>query len=215
MVFWSPRVKLACLVLCTGTLLVAWTGYRSPAPAAPTPAVYAAFYEGVPINLTLTAPRRGQSSFRFGPWQLGARLHAARGSDRRPNLYLVFPGDQHQAESGEECDHNAVLGAMPLEERAFEWDVYWAVVLDPALGRGLRSERDLLIAAQSRFAPNDVFEFDDLPGAGFLRDIWHWDSVQDLASYRRKDGRLPRVLIVPAGYAIRAGKAPAAAAVGS
>ncbi len=205
----SRRVRIACLILCAGTLLAAWTEHRPPPRATSTPAIYGAYYEGIPINLKLTPPARGQSLFAFGPWQLGARLHPGRSSDRRPNLYLVFPGDQHKAESGDECDHNAVLGAMPLEERAFEWDVFWTVVLDPALGRGLRSERDLLVAGQSTFTPSDVFEFDDLPGAGFLRDVLHWDSLHDLAPYRRKDGRLPRLIIIPAGYAIRAGRAPA------
>ncbi len=201
----AHRVKLACIILCAGTVLVAWTKRPLPSPDS-TPAVYSAYYEGLPVSLSLSRAGRGQASFAFGSWRLGARLPSGRGSDRRPNLYLVFPGDQHQAESGDECDHNAVLGAMPLEERAFEWDVFWAVVLDPRLGRNLRSERDLLVAAQNTFAPTDVLEFDDLPAAGFLRDIMRWDSLLDLAPYRRKDGGLPRVLILPAGYAIRAGK---------
>ncbi len=173
----------------------------------PPPRVYSAYYEEAPVTLSLVAARGRERSFTFGPWLLGVRLSGGKGSDRRGNLYLVMPGVQHQAQGGEPWDHNAVLSALPPEQRVAEWDVFWAVVLDPALGRDLRSERDLLMAGQTGFVPGDLFEFDDLPADAFLRHHLHMTSLSDLAPYRRAGGRLPRLIILPAGYAIRAGKA--------
>ncbi len=200
----SPNQKrLACALLCAGAVLAATGNRRVPDV---TPAAYGAYYENVPLTLSLFAPRVGQHAFAFGPWQLGARIPDPRSSDRRPNLYLVVPGPQHQnLDGGDEWDHNAIISIMPPDGRAFEWDVYWAIILDPTL-HDVRSERDLLVAGEALFTPSDLFEFDDLPSAQFLREYLRIDSLVDLARYRRKDGRLPRLIILPSGYAIRAQK---------
>ncbi len=195
--------RLACALLCAVTVFAAARARHVPDT---TPASYAAYYENVPLNLSLVAPRMGQRAFTFGPWRLGARVSGHRASDRRPNLYLVIPGPQHQIlDGGDEWDHNAVLSTVPPEMRKVEWDVIWAIILDPAL-RDVRSERDLLVAGEASFTTGDLFEFDDLPSAQFLREYLNVESLVDLAPYRRKDGRLPRLIIVPAGYAIRGQK---------
>ena len=109
----SPNQKrLGCGLLCAFTMLAV---ARARPPAASPPAAYEVYYERVPLRLTLFAPRVGQRHFAFGPWQLGARLRQQRGDDRHPNLYLVVPGRQHSnLDGGDEWDHNAVLGTLPM-----------------------------------------------------------------------------------------------------
>jgi hypothetical protein len=84
------------------------------------------------------------------------------------------------------------------------WDVYWALVLDPALKLDFTGERELLLAAQEEFLPDQIATLEDLPAVGFLRTYLHIDSLAGLDSYRREDGTLPRVIMVPAGMAVRA-----------
>ncbi len=109
-----------------------------------------------------------------------------------------------------------MVSAVPLKKTAAEWDLYWAIVLDPALRDDLRNERDLLVAEQSSFMPGDLFEFNDIPGRSFLRNLLKIDSLSGLARYRRKNDSLPRLIIVPSGFGVRgtveepdAGPAPA------
>ncbi len=196
--------RLACALLCAGTVFAA---ARARRPVAITPPAYEAYYEHVPLTLTLSPPGVGQHHFAFGPWRLGARLRDGRGSDRHPNLYLIMPGEQHRnLDGGDEWDHNAVLGTLPPDGRDIHFDLFWAIILDPTL-HDVRSERDLLVAGEASFTPGDLFEFDDIPSAQFLREFLQIETLSDLASYRRKDGRLPRLIILPAGYSIKARKA--------
>jgi hypothetical protein len=103
-----------------------------------------------------------------------------------------------------------VLSDLPVRDEPVEWDVYWAVVLDPNLHEDFRSEQALVRAEQSGFLPPDLLEFEDLPADGFLRGQMQVRSLGDLARFRRKDGTLPRLLITPAGYAIRGSSEPRA-----
>ncbi len=198
------RKRLACALLCAGTVF-AGTRIRRPTEDAPRP--YEAYYEQVPFTLMLTAPAAGEHHFAFGPWRLGARLRQQRGSDRHPNLYLVVPGTQHRnLAGGDEWDHNTVLSAAPQEGQDWNWDIFGAISLDPTL-HAVRGERELLIAGEAAFTPGDLFEFDDLPSAQFLREFLQIETLGDLAPYRRADGRLPRLIILPAGYSVKARKA--------
>jgi len=145
-----------------------------------------------------------------GPWRLGARVADTKPRDQRLNLYLVAPGTQYHLEGSEEYDHNAVVNALPAEGKSREYDVYWALVLDPKLKTDFRNEHDLILAAQQSFTPGDLFELEDIPSDFLLRTYLKIDSLEELEKFRRRDRTLPRVVIVPAGFAITA-SAPAAA----
>jgi len=184
-----------------GCAAALWAGTPGPGPA---PQTSTAYLRNQLVTFTLASLQKGQQPFSIGPWQFGARVSDRKPRDHRLNLYLVAPGTQHHAEGYEEFDHNDVINALPPEGVVAEWDVYWAIVLDPALREELRDEQELIVEAQKAFVPGDLFEFQDIPGEGFLRAFLAIDSLDGLGSYRLKDGRLPRVIIVPAGFAIRA-----------
>ena len=189
-------------------LLLAAVVYAAGPTDTPRIKVDSAYYEGesVPFNVLESANRRSQ--LRVGPWLLGVRAEDSRPRDRRRNLYVVFPGSQHRAPGWPDYDHNCILSDLPATEEPVEWDVYWAVVLDPTLHDDFRSEQELVMVAQSGFFPPDLLEFNDLPAEGFLRAQLKVRSLSDLARFRRKDGTLPRLLITPAGYAIRGSSEP-------
>jgi len=175
-----------------------------PGPASPRLPVTSASFEGKSVDLTVTpAADLGRAAL-VGPWDFGERVSDPKPRDKRLNLYLVCPGRQHHAEGWEDYDHNLVVNALSPEGQSGEWDVYYAIVLDPALREDLRRERQLLLAAQSRFVPGDLYELDDAPGAAFLRLFLHAETLEDLAPYRRRDGSLPRLILVRAGFAVRA-----------
>ena len=183
-----------------------------PAPATDPPSpprlpVTSAYYEGKIANLTLTAAADSRRSVLVGPWDFGERISDPKPRDKRLNFYLVCPGRQHHADGWEDYDHNLLVNALSREGQSGEWDVYYAIVLDPALREDVRRERQLILAAQSRFLPGDLYELDDAPGAGFLRLFLHAETLEDLAPYRRRDGSLPRLILMRAGFAVRASAA--------
>lgn len=175
--------------------------------------IESAYLDETLVEFTISEPAKGEREFRMGPWKFGTRVAGgAKPRDKRLNLYLVSPGKQHRAEGLADFDHNDVINALPVKEGPVEWDVYWAIVLDPALTQDLRSERALLLQAQERFDPGDLFEFEDLPGRAMLRTFLHVKDLTGLARFRSADGRLPRLIIHPAGFAVRAAAAAAAPA---
>ena len=167
-----------------------------------------AYYDGEPVPFKVLAGGSRKSQLHVGPWLLGVRAADSKPRDRRRNLYVVFPGSQHRAPGWPDYDHNCVLSDLAATDEPVEWDVYWAVVLDPSLHHDFRSEQELVLAAQSGFAPPDPLEFNDIPAEGFLRRQMKIGSLSDLAHFRRNDGTLPRLLITPAGYAIRGNTEP-------
>lgn len=166
--------------------------------------VTSAYYEGKAITLTLAPAADSRRAVLLGPWDFGERVSDPKPRDKRLNFYLACPGRQHHAEGWEEYDHNLIVNALSPEGQSGEWDVYYAIVLDPTLREDLRRERQLLLAAQSRFLPGDLYELDDAPGAAFLRLFLHINDLEDLGPYRRRDGSLPRLILVRAGLAVRA-----------
>jgi len=163
-----------------------------------------AYFEGRLLDFKVAPVERGQRTVRVGPWRFGPRVENPNPRDKRLNLYLVAPGDLHHTAAAPEFDHNDVINALPEDGAMREWDVYWAIVLDPRADEPLRSERELLLLAQQRFVPNDLFEFDDIPGHPFLRAFLKTGSMRDLDRFRDRRRTLPRLLIVPAGFAVRA-----------
>src|SRR5207237_582919 len=129
-------------------------------------------------------------------------------SDQRSNLYVAVPGREHHLADAVEYDHNLIVNILPNDpDKATEWDVYWAIALDPELTAEFRDEHQLILAGQSYFRPGDLYGFDDAPGRSMLTELGA-SSLTDLARYRRKDGSLPRMLIIPVGAAIRATVSP-------
>jgi hypothetical protein len=143
---------------------------------------------------------------RFGPWNLGERLSATdeKPRDKRLNLYVVVPGSQYHSPTHPEYDHNLVVNKYTVDGKAREWDIFWCLALDPDLPGDLRSERELLLAAQQRFRPPEAFAIQDVPANGVLAEKLSVTAVDGLNRFRRKDGSLPRMLIVPARFAVRA-----------
>ena len=140
----------------------------------------------------------------FGPWNLGERLLQGKPKDTRLNLYLVVPGTQYRSANHPEYDHNRVVNKYTVDGKVRDWDIFWCFVLDPALTGELRSEGDLLMAAHQTFRPADLYDLSDIPGNALMSEKLGIRSMADLRRFRRKDSTLPRVLILPAGLAVRA-----------
>jgi hypothetical protein len=195
--------RLVCATLVAGVLLGVAVA-QEPAPTPTSVHITGAYVQGKLVQLTAEAPKHARRIFTAGPWTFGALIPDRKPKDKRPNLYVVAPGTQYHNEQFKEYDHNIILSGLPTTADEVDWDVYWAIVLDPALRADFRDERELIVAAQDGFAPGDRFDSGDIPGAAFLRSCMHIQSVDDLQSFRRADGTLPRLIIVPAGFLVRA-----------
>jgi hypothetical protein len=139
----------------------------------------------------------------FGPWNLGERLGDDKPLDRRLNLYVVVPGSQYRSPRPE-YDHNLVVNKYMVDGKARDWDIFWCFVLDPSLRDDLRGERELLVAKHETFRPADLFDIKDVPAHALMAERFSVKSMADLKRFRRKDGSLPRLLILPARLAVRA-----------
>jgi len=139
----------------------------------------------------------------FGPWNLGERLGDDKPLDGRLNLYVVVPGSQYRSPRTE-YDHTLIVNKYMVDGRPRDWDIFWCFILDPSLRDDLRSERDLLVSKQETFRPADLFDIKDVPAHTLMAERLGVKSMSDLKRYRRKDGSLPRLLILPARLAVRA-----------
>lgn len=173
------------------------------AAQAPKTQVVTVFFEGAPVRLEMPSAPRARAALAFGPWRLGERDGLGEMKDKHPNLYVVCPGTQYSSRAEPQYDHNLLINTIPAGEEPVQWDVIWAIVLDPSLRTDFRDERALLVAAQETFRPNDLFDLGDVPGRALLRDHLEVRAYRDLAGFER-EGRLPRVLLQPAGFSLRA-----------
>jgi hypothetical protein len=139
-----------------------------------------------------------------GPWNLGERLSDDKPADKRLNLYFVAPGAQYHHRSKPEYDHNLIVNKYTVDGKPRDWDVFWCFILDPTLRPDMRSERELLLAKHQTFRPGAQFEFKDVPSHALMAERLSVKSMADLKRFRRKDGTLPRLLILPARLAVRA-----------
>jgi hypothetical protein len=139
----------------------------------------------------------------LGPWTLGERLREDKPLDKRLNLYVVVPGMQYRSPVRPEYDHSLIVNSL-THEKPREWDVFWCFILDARLTDDLRSEKELLTAAQQSFQPADLFDIEDIPGHEVLSEKSGIQTLDGLNRYRHKDGSLPRILILPAHMALRA-----------
>lgn len=174
----------------------------SGAPGAGEPKPLAAWHDGNPVVFTpgVTATRVTAT---LGPWTFGRRLSEDKPLDKRLNLYVVLPGKQYQSPVAPEFDHNLVVNKMTVE-KARDWDIYWCFKIDPSLEDDLRSEHDLIVAAQQYFRPADLFDMEDIPARAAMAEKANLHTLADLKRFRRKDGSMPRMLIVPARLAVSA-----------
>lgn len=150
---------------------------------------------------------RGTGTLRtakFGRWDLGERLKDEKLREKRLNLYVVFPGGQYRSFLHSRYNHTLVINKYTVDGKPREWDIFWCLVLDPTLRNDLRSEHDLLVAAQTRFRPAKDLTFRRIPSHAVLADKLNVTNVRGLREFRHKDGSLPRLLIVPAHLALRA-----------
>jgi hypothetical protein len=163
-----------------------------------------AYFNGEVVRLTAGPYSAGERTLVVGPWNMGPRV-SPKPNDKRPNLYFVIPGSQHQVPDEPRYDNTMILSAAPDDPK--EFDVYWAVVLDPALKPtpkdDFTDEKQLLLATQATFTPADDFTFAQIPSASFLESTLKMSSIEKLKKYRRADGSLPRVAIITAGFAVR------------
>lgn len=181
-------------------ILAATVGLAAQTP--PEPRLLTAYYESTSVQFVPGAAATRQDAA-LGPWIFGKRLYQDKPLDKRLNLYVVLPGRQYHSTGNPEYDHNLVVNRL-TQDKPREWDIFWCVVLDPQLGDDLRSERELLVAAQQTFHPPDLFDVEDIPAHEVLREKTGIQTLAELGRYRRKDGSLPRLLILPAKLAVSA-----------
>lgn len=176
-------------------------GFAGPEPAPPKS--FNAYHDGdnIVFSPETTGSRRLAS---FGPWNLGERLSEGKPMDNRLNLYVVIPGGQYRSSAHPEYDHNRIVNKYTVDGKARDWDIFYCFVLDPSLTDDIRSESDLLMAAHQTFQPADLYDVGDAPGSATLAEKVGISSLADLRKFRRKNGTLPRLIIVPARLAVRA-----------
>ena len=191
----SNLSRLAKLGILAATVSFAAQVQESPKPIS-------VYYEGGTVEFS-PDPATGHHSATLGPWTFGARLRENKPLDKRLNLYVVIPGKQYHSTVNPEYDHNLVINAL-THDKTREWDIFWCFVVDPRLTDDFRSEHDLLLAAQQTFIPADLFDAEDIPGHEVLREKSDIETLTDFLRYRRKDGSLPRLLILPAHLAVSA-----------
>jgi hypothetical protein len=187
--------------------LLLWSGAAISDPEPAARRLESAWLQGAPVRL-LPDAASADAPLNFGPWQIGRQLSDSRPKDARHNLYVVAPGRQNHMTGKEDYDCDLVIGFAPEAGALVEWDVIWAIVLDPKLDQELQAERDLIVQAQQSFIPSDLFSLEDVPGRAALRELG-FTSTELLSRLRKKDGRLPRVLLVPSKRAVRMGVVPA------
>ena len=174
-------------------------------PYAPTPAhqVKEAYFQGRIVPFEAEPDSLLSRSFVIGSWHFGRRLRD-KPRDGRLNLYITSPGSQYPVEGSSPFGFNCLLNALPKTRGEAKYDVYWAVVLDPAFKKEIHSERDLLLATQAEFEPKKDYTVQGAPGYELLRRYVRVANLKDLKPYRRKSGALPRVIIVPARIVLKA-----------
>jgi len=197
-------MRVAAAVLCAAVSFGAAPATEvSTSDTPPQPQLNKAFYDGREIDFTPAHTRIPGREFKFGPWNVGARASGrTKPSDHSPNLYLVVPGSQYERSGNELFNHNRILSTIPKGGGEWEWDVYWALVIDPTLTIDFHSERELLVAVQEEFMPPADFTLDKAPSHKVLQDMLKFRTVDQLKKYRRPDGTLPAILIIPANFSV-------------
>lgn len=185
--------------------VVAATVGLAGAPPRHTVKPFLTFHDGEDIIFTPESTGTNREA-RLGPWDFGERLSPSDENprDKRLNLYVVVPGDQYRSPAHPEYNHNLVVNKYTVDGKPREWDIFWCLALDPSLKGNLRGERELLMSAHDTFHLPENFEAGQLPAGAVLKEKLSVTGIDSLKRFRRKDGSLPRMLIVPARLALRA-----------
>lgn len=190
-------------VRTVSAVVLAAAGFAAAASLRQAVKPFSVYHDGADLIFTPgSAGTRKMAA--IGPWNLGERLGDDNPADKRLNLYVVVPGVQYRAAGKAEYDHNLVVNKYTVDGKERDWDVFWCFILDPNLRPDLRSERELLLAKHQTFRPAALFEFKDVPAHALMAERLGVKSMADLKRFRRKDGSLPRLLILPARLAVRA-----------
>jgi hypothetical protein len=193
-----------CAALCISAVVSASAADKKTKPAPKTPPrklhLDAAYFNGEIVKVHPAAVERGEKVLVVGPWNMGPKV-APKPSDKRPNMYFVVPGTLHQIVGYPEYDHTEILSYSPEDPK--EFDVYWAVVLDPDLTQEFTAEAELIMARQQTFVPGADFTFDKIPSAPFLKKMLKISNLSGLDKYKNSDGSFPRLAIITAGFAVR------------
>lgn len=194
----NPRHISAMAKVAMAAAIVALTALASEKEKP-----FVVYHDRSPILFTPQLTDSGREAT-VGHWDLGENLEDRKLRDKRLNLYVVFPGGQYRSFLHSRYNHTLVINKYTIDGRPREWDVFWCLVLDPSLHGDLRSEQELLVAANQKFLPANNFEIHRVPAHAVMAEKLNVNNVDDLRRFRGKDGALPRVLIVPAHMAVRA-----------
>jgi len=185
------------------TIAILAAGFGAAAPRREAVKPFSVYHDG--DDLIFTPETTGTHKLAgFGPWNLGERVAEDKPIDKRLNLYVVVPGAQYQAADKPDYDHNLIVNKYTVDGKPRDWDVFWCFILDPTLRPDLRSERELLLGKHQTFRPAKAFEFKNIPSHALMAERLSIKSMADLKRFRRADGSLPRLLILPARLAVRA-----------
>jgi hypothetical protein len=163
------------------------------------------YLDGREVSFSAQSGSSPINRFEIGPWRFGRKIRDPKPRDKRLNLYVVSPGNEYEVTGSGRYGFNCIVNALPKPGAEVEWDIYWALVLDPALADSdLKSEKDLIVATEAEFTPAEDFTLAKAPAHEVLRRYLKIDSAERLQKFRRQSGNLPRLIIVPAGIVLRA-----------
>jgi hypothetical protein len=190
-------------VRTVSAVVLAAAGFAATAPPRAAVKPFSVYHDG--DDLVFTPDYAGTRKLAsIGPWNLGERVGSEKPlDDKRLNLYVVAPGVQYRAPGKPEYDHNLVVNKYTVDGKSRDWDIFWCFILDPSLRPDVRSERELLLAKHQTFRPAALFEIKDVPAHALMAERAGIKSMADLKRFRRKDGTLPRMLILAARLAVR------------
>lgn len=183
-----------------------WCALLAASPSGPAgKTVKTVYLDGRAVGFEAAPASLAGRGFEIGPWRFGRRIRDPKPRDERLNLYIVAPGTQYQVSGAAGFGFNCVINALSKPGAQPEWDIYWAVVLDPAMAQSdFRDEHDLIRGTEAEFLPPQGFALIQVPGHEMLRRYLKIESVEGMQRFRRKSGALPRVILVPSGSVLRA-----------
>ena len=201
-------MRMGMRLRCISTLVFATVAAGAASlllARTPTRPVTKLYLDGREVDFVAEAGTSAASHFEIGQWRFGRKIREPKPNDKRLNLYVVSPGKQYPVNAAPPYGFNCIVNALSKPGNAAEWDIYWAIALDPTLGNAdVKSEKALIVATEAEFPAADDFDPARAPGHEILRRYMKISKPADLERFRRESGKLPRLIIVPAGIVLRA-----------